>query len=414
MATILREAFKVDQYRRPYLQVDPAPNLPTTFFSKVKPFTSDSATLPDRFWPRPAVQDFSQTGVTTQGIPTQPRDPRIFRAPTWVTYQARPYQQFEQQPSLILKTLIASTAPFVPPNLPEVPYRRADRDFLVLEGLSYLPGPVIAPYIPVDFPTPMRARANPQDFFFSSTGISPLAPFNQEDWPIPLKLRLHHQDFWWTGVTTRGIPAGVASPFQQDDWPVPVTRKWAQAESYDSPQILLITPVLRPFSQSDFQNPAKYRTIPIDWPWAGVTTRGIPPVPPPSGPFDAVVLEGYSIGLSAIELHWSASAGAHGYRIYINGVPQATELHDRIAIVTGLAIDTQYVFHVVCVNAFGQDASILSDPVYFEHGSNEIGTVQPRPWTNAGTLQQAPTIFTTADSTDITVDSTGIFTDQPQ
>lgn len=378
MATILREATYVPIQRRAYQQVDPVPNLPTTFFAKTLPFRNQSS-LPDRFWPKPPVQDFQWAGSTTQGIPSQPRDPRIFRAPFYAPIFKPAAQQPEHYPNVALRSLAVTPPPFEPPTFPEL-IRRPDRDFMAFETLAYLPGPVIAPYIPVDFPTPMRAKATPQDFIFSSTGIPPLAPFNQDDWPIPLKLRLHHQDFWWTGVTTRGIPAGVAAPFQQDDWPVPVRAKWAQAESYDSPQILLITPVLRPFSQRDFPNPHKFRPIPIDWPWGGVTTRGIPPVPPPSGPFDAVTLEGYAIGLNAVELHWGASAGAHGYRLYINGVAQATELHNRILVVTGLNIDTQYIFNIVCVNAFGADASILSNSVYFEHGSNEIGTYHTRPW----------------------------------
>jgi len=379
MATIRRHPFKLDQYRRPYLQVDPVPNLPTTFFPKLKPFTSDSLSQPDRFWPKPPVQDYIQNSAQALGIPVKARDPNIFRTPTRIEYFRPPYHQIEQTQSLVLKTLVASVAPFKPPSFPEV-YRRADRDFLQMEALSYLPGPVIAPYIPVDFPTPMRARATPQDFTFSSTGIQPLAPFNQVDWPIPLKLRLHHQDFWWTGITTRGIPAGVAAPFQQDDWPIPLRPKWAQAESYDSPHILLITPILRPFSQQEWVNPTRFKPIAIDWPWSGPTTRGIPPVPAPSGPFAAVTLEGYAIGMDQLELHWTASLGAHGYRIYINGVPQPTVLFDRIAVITGLAIDTEYDFNVVCVNAFNQDASDLSNTVMFRRDSREIGTYHTKPW----------------------------------
>lgn len=379
MANIFRQPLKVDQYRRPYQQVDPVPNLPTTFFPNLKPFTSDSASLPDRFWRTTPGQDFIQNSTQALGIPTQTRDPRIFRAPTRVDYYRRPYHQLEQQPSLVLKTLVAGAPPFIPTSFTDV-YRRGDRDFMQMETLSYLPGPVIAPYIPVDFPTPMRARAAPQDFIFSSSGIPPQAPFNQDDWPIPLKLRLHHQDFWWTGVTTRGIPAGVAEPFNQADWPIVPPRKWAQAESYDSPQILLITPVLRPFSQQEWVNPLRFKQIPIDWPWSGPTTRGIPPVPAPSGPFAAVTLEGYAVGMDAIQLHWTASLGAHGYRIYINGVPQSTVLFNRIVAVTGLAIDTEYDFNVVCVNAFNQDASDLSNTVMFRRDSREIGTYHTKPW----------------------------------
>lgn len=378
MATIRRHPFRVDQYRRSYNQVDPVPNLPLGFFPKLPPFTARTSE-PERFLPRPPAQDFMWSGTTTRGIVNKPRDPNIFRAATKVDQYCRPYQQIEQQPSLLLKGLAAVAPPFANPVFPEI-YRPAGRDFLVLEALSYLPGPVIAPYIPVDFPTPMRARATPQDFIFASTGIPPLAPFNQDDWPIPIRLRGHHQDFWWTGVTTRGIPAGIAAPFQQDDWPITVRPKLAQAESYDSPQLLLITPILRPFSQGDWVNPQRFRPIPIDWPWSGPTTRGIPPVPAPSGPFAAVTLEGYWIDLSTAQLRWTASLGAHGYRLYINGVSQSTVLQDRVVVVSGLSIDTPYVFNIVCVNAFNQDASILSNPVYFEHGSNEIGTYHTKPW----------------------------------
>lgn len=378
MAVIRRHPYKVDQYRRPYLQVDPVPNLPTTFFPKVKPFTANTSE-PDRFWPRPPVQDFMWSGATTRGITVKPRDPNIFRAPTKVDQYRRPYNQIEQQPSLVLKGLVATQPPFVPPSFPET-QRRPDRDFMALEALSYLPGPVIAPYIPVDFPTPMRARANPQDFIFSSTGIPPLAPFNQDDWPNPIRMRIHHQDFWWTGVTTRGIPHGVATPFQQDDWPLSYPRRWAQGESYGSPRLLLVTPILRPFSQQDWVNPARFKPIPIDWPWSGPTTRGIPPVPAPSGPFAAVQLEAYGIGMDAVELHWTASLGAHGYRIYINGVPQPTVLQQRIAIVAGLAINTDYTFNVVCVNAFNADASDLSNTILFRRDSRENVEITTYPW----------------------------------
>lgn len=373
MATILREATQVQYYRRPYNQVDPVPNLAANFFPKVAPFKNQS-TMPDRFWPKPPVQDFYQTGTTTRGIPAKARDPNIFRAPLYASIFGRSAQQPDQVPSLVLKTLVAVAPPFKPQSFPEVA-GRPDRDFMSFETLAYLPGPVGAPFIPVEFPNPLRARATPQDFVFSSTGIPPLAPFNQDDWPIPIRLRIHHQDFWWTGVTTRGIPAGVAVPFNQDEWPVPMRAKIAQADSYESPQILLITPILRPFSQQEWVNPGRFRQVPIDWPWSGPTTRGIPPVPPPSGPFDAVMLEAYDIGLSAIELHWSASLGANGYRLYIDGIQQPTVLHQRILVVSGLAIDTPYTFNVVAVNAFGVDASDLSNTIQWGHGSNEITTV---------------------------------------
>ena len=377
MATILREATQVQYQRRAYLQVDPVPNLPTTFFPKIAPFRNQS-TQPERFWPRPPVQDFELAGTTTRGIPSRPRDPNIFRAPLLTSSYPRSVQQPEQISSLLLKTLVQGAPPFRTAELPNI-FRRATSD-LGFEGQGYLQGPSSFPFIPVEFPTPMRARATPQDFIFASTGISPLAPFNQDDWPIPIRLRGHHQDFWWAGVTTRGIPSGVATPFAQNDWPTLQRPRIAYSDSYSSPQILLVTPVLRPFSQSDWINPAAFRKLPIDWPWAGATTRGIPPVPPPAGPFAAVVLEAYGLGFGALELHWTASLGAFGYRIYIDGVQQPTILHQRIVVVTDLAIDTPYTFNVVCVNAFGADASILSNTISYERDSREIGDVTRYPW----------------------------------
>src|SRR5690242_2944256 len=153
MATILREPFKIDQYRRPYHQVDPVPNL-LTFFPQQKPFVSAQASDSQQFWRRPPPQDFIWPGTTTQGIPALARDARIFRTPLVVPIFPRPHLQPDPVPNLAatLYKLTAPAPPFVPPLLPEVSIRKTDRDFMVFESLSYLPGPVIAPYIPVDFP----------------------------------------------------------------------------------------------------------------------------------------------------------------------------------------------------------------------------------------------------------------------
>lgn len=374
MANVLREPTFVPIQRRPYVQVDQPPNLAANFFPKVAPFTARED-MPDRFWPRPPVQDFAVSGATTRGIPAQPSQPRIIRSPTYAPIFPRPYLQQEQLQSLVLKTLTAASPPFRPPQFPEI-FRRNIGDFYGFEVQGYLQGPVGAPFIPVEFPTPMRARSTPQDFTFASSAIPPPAPFSQDDWPIPIRVRALHQDFWWTGITTRGIPAGVNAPFKQSDWPDPRRKADQYSDVYSSPHLLLVTPILRPFSQSEWINPRRAALTPIDWPWSGFTTRGIPPIPPPSGPFDTVRLEIYSVnlstGTSSIELHWSSALGAAGYRLYINGVPQPTVLHDRILIVTGLAIDTQYKFEIVCVNAFDHDASDLSNPVYWSLDSRSF------------------------------------------
>src|SRR6185437_5930649 len=107
------------------------------------------------------------------------------------------------------------------------------------EYQSFLPGPGQLPFFPVEFPTPLRPRAVPQDFSFSTTAIPPPKPFSQSEWPLHLRARQPHYGFDWTGATTRNIPAGVVTPFHQSDWPVTMRPKWAQAESSASPQIVL-------------------------------------------------------------------------------------------------------------------------------------------------------------------------------
>lgn len=377
MATILRDHTRVEHSRRAYHQIDIVRN--AIALAPKSPPVFASTTEPDRFWPKPPVQDFMWAGTTTQGIPARARDPNIFRAPTKADQYRRPYQQIEQQPSLTLKTLAPiGSPPFTLEVFPEI-FRRNYGEMLGYESQSFLDGPALLPFTPADFPTPMRAKAAPQDFFQSSVVVPPPKPFTQSDWPLSLRRPLHHQDFWWSGTTTRGIPFGIVEPFNLNDWPVPMRAKLSQSDSYASPRVLLSTPVVRPFSQNDFPNPFNARRMRDDWVWPGTGTRGIPPIPA-SGQFEAVHLEGYGIDFGAILLRWSASVGASGYRLYINGVPQPAVILQRFTIVTGLAIATPYVFNIVVVNSAGVDASILSNPVYFEHGTNEIGTYHTRPW----------------------------------
>lgn len=279
---------------------------------------------------------------------------------------------------------VSGSAPFVPAQFPEIT-RRAYSDLGFEAQAITPPGTVVItapPFVPPQFPDVMRRAYSDLGFdqqAYLSISSAP-APFVPTEWPVPIRMRLHHQDFWWSGVTTRGIPVAVKAPFMQSDWPLPVRPRMAYADSYASPHILLITPVLRPFAQTDWVNPARFRQTPVDWPWTGTTTRGIPPPPSTNGPFPPVILEAYGIGLDALELHWSVSPGAAGYRVYIDGVPQPTVLHQRIVIVVGLAIDTQYTFNVVAVNAAGVDESPLSDTIYFERDSREIGEVYKYPW----------------------------------
>lgn len=379
MANIFRAPYRIDHYRRAYLQVDPVPNIAAKL-SALPPFIQREG-VPQRVEPRKWVQDFQQPNFQTQGIPVRARDPNIFRAPLFVPIFGRPVLQPDLVPNALptLLKLVSPNPPFTLEQFPEI-FRRNIGDMLGFDCQAFLPGPASLPFFPAEFPTPMRARATPQDFFFPTTSIPPAAPFNQDDWQNTIKARPVHQDFIWNGNTTRGIPAGVIEPYNLQDWPLPTRLKLAQADSYASPNILLITPVLRPFAQTDFPNPSPTRRLRTDWLWSGATTRGIPPVPPPSGPFAAVYLEGYWNNLGSLTLVWSASLGVAGYRLYINGVAQPQILTQRFITVTGLAIDTSYVFNIVCVNAFGVDASILSNPVYFEHGSSETGTYHTKPW----------------------------------
>lgn len=367
------------QKRQYYHQREDIPNL-LLKLTAVVPFTA-RASVPERVEPRKWAQDFQQPNFQTQGIPPPSVTAIQFRTPLGVPIFPRKALAPDLIPNTLLGlfTIAAAIPPFTLEQFPEI-YRKPWGDILGWEDQAFLPGPGQLPFFPVEFPTPQRARAVPQDFQFQSIGVPPPKPFAQNEWPETYRRARVMQDHLWSGVTTRGIIAGVALPFSLTEWPLPVRLKWVQAETTASSEVLLNTVVLKPFAQSDFPNPFPRRYLRDDWVWSGVITRGIPPVPPPSGPFASVILEGYGVDLGSIILRWNASLGAAGYRLYINGTPQPQILTQRVLLVSGLSIDTSYVFNMVCVNAFGVDASTLSNPVYFEHGSNEIGTYHTKPW----------------------------------
>lgn len=368
------------QKRSYYHQREDIPNL-LLKLTAVVPFTARTS-LPERVEPRKWAQDFQQPNFQTQGIPPPSVTAIQFRAPLSVPIFARKALTPDPTPNplLGLYSIAAVIPPFTLEQFPEVYRKPWWNDVPGMEGQAFLPGPGQLPFFPVEFITPQRARQLPQDFTQSSAVVPPPKPFNQNDWQQYYRPRQLPYGSEVSGIVTRGIPAGIVLPFQQDDWPVPIRPKWAQAESVSSSEMLLNTVVLRPFAQSEFPNPFPRQYRRDDWIWSGVITRGIPPIPPPSGPFASVILEGYGVDLTSILLRWSASLGAAGYRLYINGAPQVQVLTQRVLLITGLSIDTSYVFNIVCVNAFGVDASTLSNPVYFEHGSNEIGTYHTKPW----------------------------------
>lgn len=297
MATILRDAtFAPYQARRLYPQVDPVPNL-LLALTRVAPFRANEA-LPNRVEPRKWAQDFQQPNFQTQGIPGLARDPRIFRTPLITPIFPRRYPMPEQviNPITTLYKIAAAVPPFTLEQFPEV-YRKPWGDILGMEGQAFLPGPASLPYFPVEFPTPMRARATPQDFFFQTTGIQAPAPFSQDDWPEIYRKRYFHQSFEWSGAQTRGIPSGINTPFSQNEWPItppvrqtfhdippnttlrglpqpfpffqdewvtPLRARQVPSDSYASPQILLTTQVLKPFAQTDWPElPRRRRTNPI-------------------------------------------------------------------------------------------------------------------------------------------------------
>lgn len=297
MATILRQpTYAPYQVRRIYPQIDPVPNL-LLALTRVAPFRSNEA-LPSRVEPRKWAQDFQQPNFQTQGIPGLARDPRIFRTPLITPIFPRRYPMPEQviNPIITLYKIAAAVPPFTIEQFPEI-YRKPWGDSLGSEDQSFLPGPAALPYFPAEFPTPMRARANPQDFFFQTTGIQAPAPFNQDDWPEIHKKRYVNQSFELSGAITRGIPTGVNTPFSQAEWPIlfrrketfheippnttlkglpqpfpffqsewvtPIRARQFPAESYQSPQIVLTTPVLRPFAQTDWPPlPRRARSTPI-------------------------------------------------------------------------------------------------------------------------------------------------------
>lgn len=217
MATILRQPTQFITYRRPYLQSDPAPNLLVRGIPAVSyPFVP--AQFPDI--PRRKSSEFG----------------------------------FESQAFLPPGTV--ATLPFLPVPLPEVMRRSfADSGFT---QRGFLPAIVVTrPFAPPQFPEITRRNfGDSLGFEFQSIvppgTVAGPPPFVPIEWPTPIRVRLHHQDFWWSGVTTRGIPVAVIAPFAQSDWPLPVRPRMAYADSYGSPHILLITPVLRPFAQTDW------------------------------------------------------------------------------------------------------------------------------------------------------------------
>lgn len=376
MADIFRQPTFVRYDRRYFPQPDPVGNslLSTLSIPLAKPFIQQalSSHQPTRI---PYHQDFVRGGRTPDTIP----HPAPFQSATdWP-----PPMRARQTPQDFNQSGYPATSQPIPIGdqmWPDIFRRSGDRDYHALETVVYLPAPVGAPFIPVDFPTPMRARATPQDFTFSSSGIPPAAPFNTKDWPLHIMRRAYHQDFTWSGTTTRGIPSGIAAPFNLNDWPVIARPKIAQADSYASPHVLLITPVVRPFAQTYWPDPIRARTVREGWEWGGFTTRGIKPVPPSSGPFDATYLVSSEVSKTQVFLAWSASPGAFGYRLYINKVAQPTILSSRTLLVSNLAIESQYIFGVVAVNAFGVDASDMSNEITWRHGSNEFYTVHKFPW----------------------------------
>lgn len=293
MADLPRQPTYVPTYRRPYPQVDPVPNLTAEPFSHVLPFVQAHLSI-DVTWPRKWAQDFSLAGYTTRGIPAQPVTVIEFRVATYTPIFTRYRAQPELIPNneVLLLSIGQAAPPFASQVFPDT-YRRADRDFLQMEVLSYLPGPVTAPNIPVDFPTPMRARMTPFDFEFASTGIEAPEPFSQDDWQqyyrarallqdfylsgittrgipaprnlfsvdlqIPLKAPRTPEDHIWAGFTTRGLPAGIQLPFSQYDFPLSYRVRNQYSDSFASPHVLLVTPQVAFFTLSDF--PQVFRKV---------------------------------------------------------------------------------------------------------------------------------------------------------
>jgi hypothetical protein len=117
---------------------------------------------------------------------------------------------------------------------------------------------------------------------------------------------------------------------------------------------------------------------------AGTSSAFFRPAFIPSGfpQIDSVILESAEVGdgqEGMVQLRWSASLNATGYRLYINGVQQPAIITGQSYLVTGLVRDTPYVFNVVAVLA-ATDDSILSNPRPEEHGSNEVMTRTKYPW----------------------------------
>ena len=313
MASIFRAPLETRVSRSSYQQVEHPPNLPTSFFPKLLNFRNDISYFPDRTDPRKWAQDFIWSGTTTRGIPLPPVTALQFRTPLIVPIFGRPALKQDDPPNNLtaLYAISAGRPPFIPPQFPEFP-RASTRQFDIFEALSYLPGPVVAPYIPVDFPNPTRAKANPQDYAYQGTIWLPVKPFHQDEWPYFIRARALLQDFLLSGDTTRKIPSGVSTPFNQADWPITYPRKFAfhdippvpalfglrpapppgsfhdwptperqhfvPGDSFSSPQITLTTVYPKPFSQSEWPNfPRPKDAYFIDEP--NVLIRGVAPAP---------------------------------------------------------------------------------------------------------------------------------------
>lgn len=152
-------------------------------------------------------------------------------------------------------------------------------------------------------------------------------------------------------------------------------RQYLGAPPVPPLQILYrVAPNLRVESEIDFRVPDHARDFVLFRPFAE------------EGPFAPVHLECYDIAIGSLILRWSASPGAAGYRLYINGVPQAPVIAAQTTTVTGLAIDTNYHFNIVPVNTKGVDDGALSNGINYEHSDTEIMVVESLPGTNAGTL----------------------------
>jgi hypothetical protein len=265
---------------------------------------------------RKYAQDFQQPSFQTIGIPSVIPTTAVPRAPYTVPLFNRARLQPDPVPNSLLTLLAKSqpaNPPFIPPQLPEIYKAKGNLDYQELEVTVYLQGSVILPYFPPDLPAfHVRARATPQDFFFQTTQIGQPKPFHQDDWPLFARKTQPHLDYTYSGITTRGIPAGIQLPFSLTDWPTPQRKKytfldippnvllsgirqnqpfgfydWPQTqrpkfvpgEAYPSPQIVLTTKYPEPFYQTEWPLPLRARKLSEDHVWSGWTTRAPKTIP---------------------------------------------------------------------------------------------------------------------------------------